>query len=62
VVLSRNLSVEHHLLGLAVVGPDEDHPAVAQQDVGHLDRGGHPVDDRDLVAPVELEGFAVIEA
>lgn len=56
------VSVEHHLLGLAGIGPDEEHPAVAQPDVGHLDRGGHSVDDRDLVAPVELEGFAGIEA
>src|SRR6056297_2325323 len=56
------VGVKHHLLSLPRVSPHEDHPAVAEADMGHLDRGRHPVDDRDLMAPVELEGFARVEA
>jgi hypothetical protein len=41
--------VEHHLLGLARIGPHEQHAAVAQPDMRHLDRHRHPVDQHDLV-------------
>ena len=54
--------VEHHLLALARVGAHEHHPAVAEPDMGHLHGRGHPVDDDDLVAPVELVGLARREA
>jgi hypothetical protein len=55
------VGVEHHLLGLARIGPHERHPAVAQADMGDLHRRGHAV-DHDLMAPVELVGLARIEA
>jgi hypothetical protein len=35
---------EHHLLGLARIGSHQEHPAVAQSDVGDLDRGRHPAE------------------
>jgi hypothetical protein len=56
------MGVEDHLLRLSRIGPDEDHPAVAEPDMGDLHRRGHPIDQNDLVAPVELVGFARIEA
>ena len=31
------VGVEHHLLGLARIGPHEGHPAVAEPDMGDLD-------------------------
>jgi hypothetical protein len=38
---------------LAGIGPDEDHPAVAEPDMGDLHRRGHPVDQNDLfVGPI----------
>ena len=36
--------VEHHLLGLARIGPHEQHPAVAQPDMRHLDGDRRAVD------------------
>ena len=54
--------VEHHLLRLAGIGPNERHPAVAETDMGNLDRHGHAIEDHDLMAPVELVGLAPIEA
>jgi hypothetical protein len=56
------MRVEHHLLGLARVGPHEGHPAVTEPHVGDLDRHGDAVDQHDLMAPVELVGLARIEA
>ncbi len=50
--------VEHHLLRLARIGAHEHHAAHAEPDVGDLHRRRHPVHDDDLVAPVELVGFA----
>ena len=50
--------VEHHLLALARIGADQEHPAVAEPDVRHLDRGGHPAEHHHFVRPVELVGFA----
>ena len=52
------VGVEHHLLRLARIGAHEHHAAVAEPDVGDLHRRRHAVDDDDLVAPVELVGFA----
>ena len=52
------MGVEDHLLGLARVGADQEHAAVAEADVGDLDLAGHAREPRGLVAPVELEGLA----
>ena len=49
---------EHHLLGLAWIGSHQEHPAVAQSDVGDLDRGRHSAQHHHLVRPIELVGFA----
>ena len=48
------MGVEHHLLRLARVGADEQHPAVAQPDVRDRHRHRRAADQHDLVAPVEL--------
>ena len=52
------MGVEHHLLGLAQVGPHKRHPAVTEPHVRHLHLDRHAVEDHDLVAPVELIGLA----
>src|SRR5215210_2503072 len=52
------VGVEHHLLRLAWVGAHEQHPRVAQPQVGDLHRHRRAVDQHDLVAPVELVGLA----
>ena len=52
------MRVEHHLLGLARIGPHKQHAAVAQPDMRHLDRHRRAVDQHDLVRPVELVGLA----
>jgi hypothetical protein len=49
--------VEHHLLGLARIGPHEQHPAVAQPDMRDLYGERRAVDQHDLVRPVELVGL-----
>ena len=51
------VGVEHHLLRLARIGPHEQHPAVAEPDMGDLHDHRHAVQQDDLVAPVELIGF-----
>lgn len=56
------VGVKHHLLRLAWVSPNERHPAVAEADMGDLDRHGHAVEDHDLMAPGELVGLAGIKA
>jgi len=56
------MGVEHHLLGLARIGAHEQHAAVAQPDMRHLDGDRHPVDQHDLVRPVELVGLSRREA
>jgi hypothetical protein len=56
------MGIEHHLLGLPWVGAQEQHPAVTEPDMRHLHRDGHPVDQHDLVAPVELVRLARREA
>jgi hypothetical protein len=50
--------VEYHLLGLTRIGAHEQHAAVAQPDMRDLDGDRHPVDQHDLVRPVELVGLA----
>lgn len=52
------VGVEHHLLGLARIGPDEHHAAVAEPNMGDLHGHCHAVDQDDLVAPIELVGLA----
>ncbi len=52
------IRVEHHLLRLARIRAHEQHPAVAQPHVCHLHCHRHAVDQNDLMAPVELIGFA----
>src|SRR5690554_2783620 len=56
------VGVKYHLLRLTRVGPNEEHPAVAEADVRHLHRGRRAIDHYDLMAPVELVGFPRIEA
>jgi len=55
------MRVEHHLLCLTWIGPNKWHSAVAQADMGNLDRHRHAIEDYDLMAPVELERLARIE-
>ena len=55
---ARFVRVEHHLLGLARIGAHEQHPAMTQPDVRHLDGDRCAVDQHDLVAPVELVRLA----
>src|SRR5213082_3560559 len=43
------MGVEYHLLGLARIGAHEQHAAVAQSDMRHLDGDGRAVDQHDLV-------------
>ena len=52
------MRVEHHLLALARIGSHQEHPAVAEPDVGDLDRGRHAAQHHHLVRPVELVGLA----
>src|SRR3954447_6710643 len=52
------MRVEHHLLALARIGAHEQHAAVAEPDMRHLNRDRRAVDQHDLVAPVELESLA----
>jgi hypothetical protein len=54
--------VKHHLLRLTRVGAHEQHAAVTQPQVRHLDRDGRAADQHNLVAPVELVGLARREA
>jgi len=55
---NSRMRVEHHLLALARIGPHERHTAVAKSHLRHFDLGGDAVEHHDLVAPVELIGFA----
>jgi hypothetical protein len=55
------VGVEHHLLALARIGPDDEHPAVAEPQVRHLHLRRHAGQHHRLVAPVELVGLARIE-
>ena len=48
------MRVEHHLLRLARIGADEQHPAVAQPDVRHLHRHRRAVDQHDFMAGAKI--------
>ena len=48
------MGVKHHLLRLARIRPHEQHPAMAQPYLRHLDLGRGTAQHHDLVAPVEL--------
>ena len=50
--------VKHHLLGLARVGADQEHSAVTEPDMRHLDNRRHAAEHHDFVRPVELIGLA----
>jgi hypothetical protein len=52
------MGVEHHLLALTRIGPNEQHAAVAEPQVRDLHLDGDAIDQDDLVAPVELIGLA----
>ena len=52
------VGVKHHLLRLARIGPHEQHPAVAEPDMGGLHDHRHAAQQDDFVAPVELVGFS----
>ena len=53
------MRVEHHLLRLARIGPDErSGAAVAELDVSDLQFGPLAADDRPIFRPVELERLA----
>ena len=52
------VGVENHLLRLTRIGAREHHAAGAKTDVRDLHSRRHPVHHNDVVAPVELLGFA----
>jgi len=52
------VGVEHHLLRLPRIGPHEQHAAVTEPDMGSLHHHRGAAQQDDLVAPVELVGFA----
>ncbi len=52
------MRIEDHLQALTHIGVREHHPAVAEPDMGNLHRRRYALDQYDLVAPVELIGFA----
>jgi hypothetical protein len=54
--------VEHHLLAFTRIALNEEHPAVTQPHVRDFHRRRDPGDHCNLMAPVELIGFARIEA
>src|SRR3546814_11492673 len=51
------VGVEYHLLRLARVGAYEQHPAVAETDMGDLHRHRHAVHQHDFVTSVALVVF-----
>ena len=51
------MGIEHHLLRLARIGSHEQHPAVAEPDVGDLHDPRRAVQQDDFVAPIELISF-----
>ena len=52
------MCIEQHLVALQQVGAQEECPAVAELEVGDLQLGVHPVDQRIVFTPVELECLA----
>src|ERR1700758_1985265 len=59
---SAVVCIEHHLLRLTRIGAHEQHPAMAEPDMGDLHDYGGPIQQNDFVAPVELIGFSRCEA
>lgn len=55
------VGVKHHLSGLARIGPDKRHPAMAQTDMRDLDGRGDAIDQNNFMAPVKLIGFTGIK-
>ena len=51
------VSIKHHLLRLARIGPHKQHPAVTEPDMGNLDDHRRAAQQDDFVAPVELIGL-----
>ena len=56
------VGIEHHLQRLSGIGPNEQNPAVAQANMRHLHCCGCAINQNNFMAPVELTGFAGIEA
>ena len=52
------MGVEQHLVGLLQVGPENEGAAVGELEVGDLQLGSLPADDRPIFRPVELERLA----
>ena len=52
------MGVEHHLLRLAWISPNKQHPAMAEPDMGGLHHHRHAIEQDDLMVPVELIGFS----
>jgi hypothetical protein len=52
------VGIEEHLLGFSRVGDRQEHPAVAEEHMGHLHHLRQAPDLYHLVAPVELVGLA----
>src|SRR5580658_8155648 len=52
------VGVEDHLLRLARISPNKQHPAMAEPDMGGLHDHRHAIEQDDLMAPVELIGFS----
>lgn len=55
------MGVEDHLLCLARVGADEQHPAVTEANVSYLHGRRDPVNENDHMAPIELVGLTWLE-
>ena len=51
------MRVKQHLMGLQQIGADGERPAVAKLDVRHLQLDTNAMDDREVLAPVELESL-----
>src|SRR6185503_14265214 len=49
------LRVEQHLVGLQQISADDEGAAVAKLDVCHLQLDTNAADNREILAPVELE-------
>ena len=52
------MGVEHHLLRLARIGANEQHPAMTEPDMSDLHDHRYAAQQNDLVAPVELISFS----
>ena len=51
------MGVKQHLVGLKQIRANQEGPAVRELDVGDLEFGALPAQDRVILAPVELESF-----